>query len=38
MYVPPQQLLNGYEKLSVNENINIIQAVCDFILSAKRLT
>ncbi len=37
-YVPPQHLLNGCEKCSVNENINIIQAVYDFILSTKRLT
>ncbi len=37
-YVPPQHLLNGYENFSVNENMNIIQAVCDFILSTKRLT
>ncbi len=37
-YVPPQHLSNGYEKLNVNENMNIIQAVCDFILSTKRLT
>ncbi len=37
-YVPPQHVLNGYEKLSVNENMNIIQAVSDFILSTKRLS
>ncbi len=37
-YVPPQHILNGYEKLNVNENMNIIQAVCHFILSTKRLT
>ncbi len=37
-YVPPEHLLNGYEQLSVNENMNIIQAVCDIILSNKRLT
>ncbi len=36
-YVRPQHLLNGYEKLNLNENMNIIQAVCDFILSTKRL-
>ncbi len=37
-YVPPQHFLNGYEIFSVNENMKIIQAVCDFILSTKRLT
>ncbi len=37
-YFAPQYLLNGYKKLSVNDNMNIIQAVCDFILSTKRLT
>ncbi len=35
--IAPQHLLNGYKKLSVNDNMNIIQAVCDFILSTKRL-
>ncbi len=37
-YITPQHLFNGYTKLSVNDNMNIIQAVCDFILSTKRLT
>ncbi len=37
-YIAPQHLLNGYKKLSVNDNMNIIQAVCDFILFTKRLT
>ncbi len=37
-YIIAQHLLNGYKKLSVNDNMNIIQAVCDFILSTKRLT
>ncbi len=33
-----QHLLNDYKKISVNDNMNIIQAVCDFILFTKRLT
>jgi hypothetical protein len=37
-HVSPANLLNGYIKLSVNENMNIIQAVCDYIVSTKRLT
>ncbi len=37
-YVPPQHLLNGYEKCCVNGKVNIIQVVCDFILSTKGLT
>ncbi len=37
-YIAPQHLLNGYKELSVNDNMNIIQAVCDFILSTRRLT
>ncbi len=37
-YMSLRHLLNGYAKLSVNENMNIIQAVCDIILSTKRLT
>ncbi len=37
-YITPQHLLNGYKKLSVIDNMNIIQAVCGFILSTKRLT
>ncbi len=37
-YISPQHLLNGYQKLYVNENMNIIQAIYDFILSTKRLT
>ncbi len=36
-HIAPQHVLNGYKKLSVNDNMNIIQAVCDFILSTKRL-
>ncbi len=37
-YVTPQHLLNGYENLVSMKNMNIIQAVCDLILSTKRLT
>ncbi len=35
-YIPPQHLLKCYEKLNVYGNMNIIQALCDFILSTKR--
>ncbi len=37
-YIAPQYLLNGYKKMSVNDNMNIIQVVCDFIITPKRLT
>ncbi len=37
-HIVPQNLLNGYEKFIVNDNMNIVQAVCGFILSTKWLT
>ncbi len=37
-YISLQNLLNGYQKLDVNESMNIFQAVCDYIINTKRLT
>ncbi len=37
-YISPQNLLNGFKKLNVKENMNIFQAVFNYIINTKRLT